>query len=829
MIACFHCGLPVLAPGRHRLAIDGAAQELCCGGCQAATSAIIGAGLAAFYTQRTSPTPTATSRTSGSLVTYDRPDVQASFVRPLVSGEREAALVFEQLECPACAWLNAARMEAVPGVSAAHVDYTTRRARVTWDPVRVQLSTIVAAIESIGYRAQPYTAATAEALRRAIERRELLRLFVAGFAMMQVMMFAVPLYLADGEDMTPDIEQLLRWAALLLTVPVVAWSALPFLQGALRDLRAYRLGMDVPVTLGIFIAFGASVRATLTGQGEVWFDSVTMFVFFLLAARWIARRMRHRAARAIEDLARIRPATAWRYRDVEANPALDATLLDDATLEEVAVQSLQIAQAVLVRSGDATPADGTVLRGFGAFDESALTGESIAQSKRPGDAVLAGTVNRGAPVVLRLDRVGADTWLAGIERMIERASAARPTRERLTDRYASVFVAVILALAAFTGLAWAIIEPARAVSAMVAVLIVTCPCALALATPVVLATASARLARQGVLIAAPDALERLARVDHVAFDKTGSLSTGVWTLVATQAAVEAPTEAATERASKAARRHGLDWLQVAASLEVTARHPAAEALRRAAQARGLALLPAEALRELTGRGVEGMVEGVRYRLGKRDFACAELAVAIESVSTPDAGATVWLADERGVRASFRFDDPLRSDAPATVHDLRAAGIGVSILSGDAQPVVDRVAQALAITEARGDLLPQDKLDRVAALQAHGAIVAMVGDGLNDGPVLACADVGFAVAGAAPLAQLTADLVLIRDDLRILNAAIQVARHARIIMAQNLAWALAYNLAAVPAAALGLVPPWLAGLGMAASSLAVVANAARLVR
>jgi P-type Cu2+ transporter len=804
-VACFHCGLDIPERGRFTARHGDRMREFCCAGCEAIATTIVAGGLEAFYVHR-SGMPAKNESVDRTVLPdpnlYDRPEVQASFVRELAGGEREAGLVLEGIQCPACVWLNEQHLLRLAGVTSVRIDYTTRRARVRWDASRIVLSALLQAIRAIGYVAHPDDAAQREDVRRRERRTALWQLFVAGFGMMQAMMFAYPSYIAGPGDLTPDIEQLMRVAGLALTIPVIAWSAGPFYRGAWRDMRLGRLGMDVPIVLGITIAFAASVWATVTQTGDVWFDSITMFIFFLLAGRTIERSVRDRAARRIEDLARRLPAIAERFSDYPASEHV----------ERIPAAVLAVGDHVRIVAGAVAPADGVVIDGNASFDESALTGESRPVPKSPGARIIGGTINQTSAIVVRVDRVGGDTWLASIERLIERAATVRPRFVRLTDRYAGVFVAVILILAALTAAGWWAIDPQRGILAAVAVLVVTCPCALSLATPLAFAASTAHLARRGVLVADPEALEKLARIRGIVFDKTGSLTEGRLSLATIKLL---------------GTRDRTECLRIALALEQHAAHPMACAIRIAAGAESIVMASALDVREVPGGGVEGLLDGRRYRLGNARFAGAPDA---QDAPVPDDAldrSLAWLADDGGWLAVFGFTDAIRADAPDTVLALRSRGLELSMLSGDNPRAVEAVARQLSITLCEGALTPEAKRDRIERMQRRGNLVAMVGDGVNDGPVLAQADVSIAVAGAAPLAHHAADIVLFDDRLLNIPLTIAAAQGTMRIVRQNLAWAFAYNVACVPLAALGYVPPWLAGLGMAASSLAVVANSTRL--
>lgn len=799
---CFHCGLPVLEPGRFVAIVEGRSRQFCCAGCQAVTETILGSGLSAFYRSRSErPEQSAgvEAASSAELAVYDRPEVQSTFVEHTADGSLEATLLLEGITCAACIWLNEQHLARQPGVISADVNFATRRARVRWDPQRTRLSALLAAIQAIGYRAWPHTSALAERVERTERRTALWRLFVAAFGMMQVMMYAYPAYIAGDGDMSSDIASLLRWASFVLTVPVVLYSASPFFAGAYRDLRFGRLGMDVPVAIGVAAAFAGSAWATWRGQGEVYFDSLCMFVFFLLAGRWLERGAREKAAESLRHLVRALPAKAQRLTAYPADPT---------RMETVPAAALSPGDHVLVRPGDAFPADGAVVSGESRVDESVLTGESYAVARAAGDPVVAGTANVSQPLVVRVDRIGGETRLGAIVRLVERAHAERPRLVEMADRYAGSFVAVVLVIAATSALAWSWIDPSRALVVAVAVLVVTCPCALSLAMPAALTVATGALARLGLIVTRERAIETLTRVTHVVLDKTGTLTEGRLGVLRIRLFAQA-------------REH--DVRSIAAALERGSDHPVARALRGDEQ---LSTKVAEGLRHVAGAGIEGVVDAVRYRIGGRAFCEGLCGATAISESTTEA-IQVWLASEAGVVAVIEFGDRLRADARALVDAFRELGVEVLLVSGDREPTVRSVAAQCGIDRWEAACTPERKHELVESLQREGAVVCMIGDGVNDAPVIARADVSIAMGSGAVLAQQCADFVLTRDRLDLIGAGMQAARRTMQVVRQNLGWALLYNVTAVPLAAFGWVTPWAAGLGMAASSLFVVFNALRL--
>ena len=794
---CFHCGLPVPAGAPYGVHTGAGRRAVCCAGCEAAASAIIGQGFGDYYRLREQAADKPSGAEPGEdLALYDDPGVQRRFVSR--DGDRcEALLLLEGIRCAACAWLNEQAILRLPGVLGVEVDFTAHRANVSWDCSRIRLSEILGAVRRVGYRASPYDPARVDALDRRERREALWRLFVAGFGMMQVMMYAVPAYIAGAGDMTADLSQLLRWASLVLTLPVVGYAAAPFFAGARRDLGLRRLGMDVPVSLGIAVAFGTSVASTLTGAGEVYFDSVAMFVFLLLLGRYLGLLARQRAARTLQHLGRLVPEFAHHLRDFPRS----------METERVPAVALRRGDYALVKPGETFPADGTVEQGEGAVSEALLSGEAKPGTKRPGDAVIGGAANLSTPFVVKIAEVGQDTVLSSILRLVEGAAAEKPRAVELADRTASRFVLLVLVLAAIAGIFWAAMDPSRALPVVVAVLVATCPCALSLATPVALSVSISELARRGLVVARNQAIETLARASDVVFDKTGTLTRGEFRLVD----VTARGRVSRERC-----------LAIAAAIEAASEHPIGRAI--AAAGAGTPGIEVAEMRNAPGAGVEARVGGRRYRVGTLAFA---LDLSGGSVAAGGEGTGVWLGDESGLLASFRLGDELRPEAGEVVAALHALGVKVHLLSGDSEHATRSAARRAGVDIVKAPAAPEDKLRYVIELQRQGRWVAMVGDGINDAPVLAQADVSLAMGGGTRLAQMHSDAVILSEDLRELPRAIDHARRTLRVMRQNIAWAFGYNLLVLPLACSGMLTPWAAAIGMSASSLLVVLNALRL--
>jgi Cu2+-exporting ATPase len=815
--------------------VGGLERPMCCQGCRAAAQWIEQLGLGDYYRLRErSPgrlggamggaavgalggrggksfafmPPAARPASPGEEGAAAASNLERHVVRELDGGLAEVMLLVDGLRCAACVWLIERAVGALPGVASVQVNATARRARIVFDAGRGSLAALLETITRAGYRPLPLDAAALDDARRRESRDALKRLLVAGFGAMQSMMYATALYVGAVDAMDDAARALFRWLGFLVATPVVLYAARPFFAGAVRSLAARRIGMDVPVALAIAAIYGASLYVALRGGAEVYFDSVSMFVFFLLCGRYVEMRARHHAGDLTDAIARLTPAIAERRRV-------------DGTLERIAAADLVPGDLVHVPVGEAVPADGELRSESCRVDESLLTGESEPVTRRRGDALIAGSLVTGGTAELVVTRVGADTALAGIVGLVTRAQVSRPRLAQEGERLAGFFVARILVLTALTAMLWAWFDPSRAFDAAIAVLVVSCPCAFALAVPAAITRTLAVLARRGTLVVKPDAVDALAGASHVVFDKTGTL---------------------TERRLAVQRVHllreGIDReaaLRTGAALARESRHPASEAIVGAqaptashaqAQVGEVAEIGGAVARDLVataGAGLEATVEGRRLRLGRPDFALRGAPVP------PGLETCVVLADELGVLAGFELGERLRPGAREAISALRGLGLELEILSGDAVSRVARVAEEVGIARWHARQMPQDKLDRLAALRAAGARVVMVGDGVNDAPVLAGADVAIAMASGAELAQAGSDIVLAGENLGAIAHAAALARRTRVVLRQNQRWAMTYNFAVVPLAAFGLVAPWLAALGMSASSLMVVLNAMRIGR
>lgn len=786
MDGCFHCGEAVPAGKRFLLDIDGISQPFCCPGCLAVADTIIECGLASYYQHRSAPAPKADAVPDELklLQHYDLAEIQQDFVIDK-DNLKEVHLSIAGISCAACAWLIERHLSRLPGVALVQVNTTTERARLRWDEKLTTLSQLLSGFAAIGYQARPFQPHQQEQAYNKEVKAYLLRMGVAGIASMQVMMVAIALY----EDLFPNTDAGLvsyfRWISLWLCVPVMVYSALPFYRNAWRGLKNRTLNMDLPVSMAMIFAFVASVYATVTNTGDVYYECVSMFAFLLLTGRFLEMRAKRRASETTANLTLLVPMLA--------------RIETESGELEVAAKTLQPGQVVLVAPGSQIPADAQILDGSTSIDESMLTGEHLPVLRKKGDTVFAGTTNIESPLRLKVLRNLADARVSEILRAQDEALAEKPKVAILADQLSRYFVAALLLVTFGTYLVWLQMDSVKAFWVMLSVLVATCPCALSLATPTALTVATSRLSRSGVLVRRAHVLDTLPKVTRMVFDKTGTLTRGEIALSSTT------LYGALDEASV---------LAIAAALESQSEHPIARAFS-AHRDKDLLVTSRE---NQVGRGVTGVINGVCWRLGSG----AWLAPNQET-----ADLSVYLADDDGLVARFSLLDPLRDEAQALIKACREQGIKTTILTGDSSGQAEVVAQILGVDKLVKHASPDDKLAYLRECDAAGDVCLMVGDGINDAPVLAGAHVSFAMAGGTDIAKSSADAIMLADDLRHILTARHVSARCRSVIKQNFSWALGYNLIILPLAATGHVSPWFAMIGMSVSSLIVMTNSLRL--
>ncbi len=803
VVDCFHCGLPVPRGFHAEVEVLGEPRPMCCHGCAAVARTLEAQGLSDYYRHRTEIPMTPAELPSALEPELER--VEAAGLEDELSpldeaGLRTSSLLVDDMRCAACAWLIEERLRQKPGVARASVNLGTHVVHVAFDPDATSLGGVVRALHDVGYRARPRRPDTVAAHRTREHRRALIRLGVAGLGAMNVMTYAAALYAGAFVGMEARYETLFRWVSWVVSTPVLLIAGEPFFRAAWRDLKTRRPGMDVPIALAMGSAYLASAWNTWRGAGEVYFDSVCMFAFFLTLGRSIEMWVRHRSGDATDRLLQAEPETACR--------------VEGGREEWVPAASLEIGDRVLVRPGESIPCDGRIVEGTTSVGESLLTGEPWPRDVAVGARVFGGSTNVDQPVVVEATRAGRETMLAAIVALLERAQSETPPVVLRADRVARWFVSGVLVIASVSALAWLQVAPDRAFEVTLAVLVATCPCALSLATPVALAAAQSALAHGGFLVTRGHVVEALAETGRVLLDKTGTLTRGEPTL---------------DRTLRLREDDGRDPLALAARLEAGSEHPVAQALLRAASG----LVEAEgALTErqaVHGSGIEAVLDGERLRVGRPDWVDALAREPAPAAVLDDDHVWVALGDEKGRLALFGLSDPMRDDAPGAIASLRSQGLALELVTGDPSPAAGRLADALGIEARTTGASPEAKRERLRALQREGERVAAVGDGVNDAPLLGQAEVSIAMGGGTDLAKTGAHAVLMNDRLALIPRAVSHARRTRRIVRQNLAWAAAYNASVIPLAVLGELAPWQSALGMSISSLLVVVNGVRASR
>ena len=860
---CFHCGDPLPSPPffTHVLGED---RAMCCMGCQLASQSIIEAGLEQYYLDRSEINRTASLPDSlYQLQAYDHDDIKSQFIYHQ-QGHSVAELSISNLRCAACSWLIETQLYRLDGMDTCQVNLTNQRMRVVWDDKKLPISQILANVQAIGYDAKPYRQDTHEAMLKRDNRRMLFQLGIAALGAMQAMMFAVALYFGEYSGIGVNDRQFLRWVSLFVSIPVFLIAGLPFFQSAWSAIKARQVNMDVPISIAIVITFLASVYATLTNTGETYYDSVSMLIFFLLAGKFVEHNARLKAANLANDLVVVEPvlvaklgheaplaiekidaSQVTRYANQYKDLFYQSLSVDPGNRGDneqmVSAQSLKVGDIVRIDAGSSIISDGILLSDSATVSESLLTGESDLIVKRLGDSIVGGSQNDSQPFVMQITTLPNDSQMGVIDRLVNRSLSEKPQIALKADKLARWFVARVLVIASMVFLAWYFIEPSHAIWATVAVLVATCPCALSLATPIALTVSTNRLASLGFLATRGHTITTLAEVTHVAFDKTGTLTYGQPNLMAIETlnvpygVKQNPSVDFTEDDTKNEDEIKNHFLSIAASLEVGSRHPIAHALLT--MTRQMHLPATSDLVHIPGGGLQATIDGLSYRLGHHGFAVQSGLDdgLLPNLTKHQASTSVTLSRQDSLSkkwqplAHFYFHDKVREGALATIKHLKDQGVQVLMLTGDPSAQAFEVARELGIDTVYKGLTPNDKVQHLKALQQQGHIVQMVGDGVNDAPVLAAANVSTAMAGAADLAQVSSDSLVLNGQIQAVAKAREVAFKTDRIIAQNFKWALGYNFIVLIPAALGYVPPWLAAIGMSLSSLFVVLNALRLKR
>jgi Cu2+-exporting ATPase len=785
---CFHCGLNIPPQFNFHTNVLGNRQSFCCPGCCAVADAIVNNGLEDYYHYRSEFADKASENEDGllqKLKIFDDDSILQEFVESHDDAS-EIQLTISGINCAACGWLIEKQLAKLAGIIKVGVNVSSRRASLTWNNKQLKLSQILSHIEKIGYHAKPFQPEQHEATYRQENKAFLKRLGLAGIMTMQVMMLNIGVFFDLFGHIDVQTKQYFNWISLLLTTPVMLYSASEFYISAMRGLRARTFNMDVPITVALGITYISGVFATAQNTGQTYFESLCMFVFLLLISRYLEHSARYKAAQASANMLEYMPTTA--------------TLIDGELLLPVLAKSLKVEQLVLVKAGELVPVDGIIIQGQGQLDQAMLTGEFDLISKFTGDKVLAGSLNQLGTLTVKVTASLQHSTLHQISKLQTQAMSTKPRIASLADQFSQYFVVAVLLIACISYVVWLQIDPSEALWVMVAILIATCPCALGLATPSALSCAIANLNSKGVLLKRGDALEKIALVDWIGLDKTGTLTEGKFTLT---------------QCINPSNQPDIHFFELAASIEQYSSHPIARAFNQYESPHTVTDFQSE-----MGKGVSGCIEGALYKLGAATFMDFQAPKSMQTCN-------VFLQSDCGIVCGFLLTDKLRPQGSALIKSLKP--YSVNLISGDIAPIVESVAKQLGINNWLAEQSPQDKLHTIKQAQAKHHVVLMVGDGINDGPVLAQADVSITLGAGSDLAKSSADIVLLDNELAKLQIIFMIAARCKTKIKQNIGWAIGYNLLILPLAVMGLLSPWMAVIGMSVSSLIVVVNSTRLLK
>ena len=802
-VGCFHCGEKVRETSTLTLTVFGKLESFCCRACLFAAQTILNSGLSQYYLSRTesvAPFSPDTLLSSAECSFFDNPDNLNEFSSQTTPDERSTLLTIEGIHCAACGWLIKNRLLPLDGVTAITVNPGSHQAQLSWQPQKIHLSRILNHLAELGYKATPLWLLTQNSETEKHHKKTLKRLGVAGMGMMQVMMFSIGLYAGAFSGIDDLYKELLRWVSLLISTCVLLYSAPPFFISAFKGLKAKTLNMDVPIALTIGSTYLISIWATLVHQGEVYFDAVTMFIFFLTLGRFLEASGRHKANQSAQALLKCLPHTAIR-------------LLDNGNSDVVSIHTLQAGEKILIKPGTTIPVDGRIVTGESSVDESLLTGEMNPKQKQSGDQVLGGSQNVDGILELEVTHRVQNSLLSNIMQLMERGLAEKPDIAVIADKVASYFVGVLLLVAACVFIVWCFIDADRALWITLSVLVISCPCALSLATPIALTAASNALMKKGVLITRSNVIEKLAQADSIIFDKTGTLTQGRFFL---------------QKIVPLSNLNETECLELATLLEKNSEHPISLAFKQRGELSSAQFITD--IKNVANQGMEGEIKGQRYRIGKANFSAA-LYASSPPVYTPAQSLTtsqsILLSSQDGPIAWFEIEDSLRPEVIAVIENLHARHMNLQMLSGDPSSSALALAHSLGFDAAYNNYSPTDKMAFVQQLQQQGHHVIMVGDGINDAPVLAQANISFAMGSGTDLAKTSADIVLLNADIQQIPGTLDMAQRTLKIIRQNITWAIVYNALALPLAALGYVEPYISTIGMSVSSLVVVLNSLRL--
>lgn len=798
---CFHCGEPIPDHLNLTVQINNQAEAMCCYGCEAVAKQLIEFGLTDYYRHRTSLPKKPESLVPENLkklTAFNDPQIQAEFVSDNDDSSKEANLIIEGISCPACVWLIESRLAKLKGVKQISVNYSTQRCRINWLEDEISLSDILGAITQLGYNALPYNNKQRELMYETERKSQLLRIGIAGLFGMQVMMIAIALYFGEATGIEKHYRVFFHWVSLLLTLPVLLFSGRPLFAGALRDIKNKQLGMDVPIALGLSIAFISSLWSTQQQSGHVYYDSIVMFIFFILGGRYFEFMSRKKSTAYLDKTSSILPLYATRINS-------------NGEQEIIELSKLSIADKILVKPGEVIPVDGIVYEGHSSVNESIITGESLPVAKQTGTTVIGGSTNNESPLYINVKNIGEKTVLSNISRIIDKASSNKPETVLLANKIVSIFIGTVLLIACLVAFYWYHVDQTQWLAITIAVLVVSCPCALSLATPTAMSSAAATLMQNGIALINNDAIEIIEKSNCFVFDKTGTLTNGKLELE--------DIEIFNPDFSKE------DILKIAVALESASEHPLAKAICNATENREH--VEVNNIKNYPGQGIGGLIEQ-EWFIGTEQFIHEHCSQHIfEKQTSNHSLRKIFLANSKFVVAALYFNDELRDTSLNLINYLKQRNKKIILMSGDHQSIVEQLANNLNIDEYHAELKPEDKLDAIAKLQQQGYQACMIGDGINDAPAFAQSDVAIAMTEASDITKLNADMLLLNNKIESLETMLKIVSKTNRTIHINFMWALAYNLTALPFAMMGYIAPWMAALGMSLSSLIVVINASRI--
>ncbi|HFL8824289.1 MAG TPA: heavy metal translocating P-type ATPase [Candidatus Azoamicus sp. OHIO1] len=800
---CFHCGLLIKSDCEFKIEINKVLRFMCCPGCLAVAEFILENNLNEYYSYREKPSPSIKESYFEDLKSFDIHDeseIQKDFINIKNNKIASVILLIDGISCAACTWLIERHLKNIRGIKIISLNLITRKAKIEWYIEELTLNLILKEIKKIGYSASPYTLKKQEKQYTEESKRLLKKLIVAGIGMMQVMMLAIALYMGKKMDMIESYKIFIRWISLIITTPILIYSAENIFYNAYKNLKMATLGMDVPIALSLLIAYFSSIYNMQYNLDHVYFDSISMFIFFLLIAKFLEMRARHNSSKIIHSLQKLSTGTA--------------TLINNINhinkQKKIKIDHLKYGDFILVKPGEIIPLDGIIKDGNGVIDESMLTGESKPVYKKSGMNVIGGTNNIDNILIIKVTKTKKKSKIASIIELLEQANLARPKITNTINKIAKYFVLATLSITTFVTIIWIYFGKDNILEITLSMLVVTCPCALSLATPMAITSCTNLLAKSGFLITKEHVLETLNNITDVVFDKTGTLTINNFYLkniIVNNISIH-------------------ESFSIALALEKNSHHPIAKAFTRHTLVKNSSNFLQKNVKNFPNQGIQGEINGQEYRIGKLQF-IKDWITNKEINIIGKNGIWIVLANKNEILTWFNLTNPIRKQAYKCINELKLLGVNLHILSGDSSNDVEKVSRKLRINNTKKNFTVEDKVLYIKKLQNIGLIVMMVGDGINDAPALNISHVSTSMGSGTDLAKINSDSVLLNNNLSIISDAIKNAKKTTNVIVQNIIWALAYNTVGLVTAGLGLIEPYYAAIGMSMSSLLVIFNSKKL--